>query len=187
MDTSSPLLSSLQQGSTLEKFLTLPYSINDEVADDIETGRRRLDWMWVAEIDGLVVARLAWWSNSGNSMPALLDIFDIRNARDPVDLEAARRLLVAAITRVVGVDVSPPGYLRYVRPDWRDDIDARVETEALMGITASTGARLFVERRGLEWRAGTPIPPRSGRLQFHLTSGRRRGRAADDRGHPGEP
>ena len=86
MDASSPLLCSLQQGSTLEQFLTLPYSINDEVADDVETGRRRLDWMWVAEIDGLVVARLAWWSNPGSRTPALLDIFDIRDARDPVDL-----------------------------------------------------------------------------------------------------
>jgi len=150
----------------LEQFLTLPYSINDEVADDVEAGRRRLDWMWVAEIDGLVVARLAWWSNSGSSTPALLDIFDIRDARDPVNVEAARRLLVAATARVVGVDVRPPEYLRYVRPDWRGDDDARAETEALMAISASTGARLFVERRRLEWRAGTPIPPRSGRLRF---------------------
>ena len=35
-----------------------------------------------------------------------------------------------------------------------------------MAITASTGALLFVERRRLKWRAGTPIPPRSGRLRF---------------------
>jgi RimJ/RimL family protein N-acetyltransferase len=160
------LCCSLQEGSTLTRFLTLPYSINDEVADDVEAGRRRLDWMWVAEIDGLVVARLAWWSNPGSSTPALLDIFDVRDARDPANLEAARRLLVAATTRVVGVDARPPGFLRYLRPDWRDDDDTNAETEALMAITASTGARLFVERRRLEWRAGTPIPPRSGRLRF---------------------
>jgi len=166
MDAASPLLCSLQQGSSLEQFLSLPYSINDEVADDVEAGRRRLDWMWVAEIDGRVVARLAWWCNPGSSTPALLDIFDIRDARDSVDLDAARDLLVKATAQVVGVDVRPPGYLRFVRPDWRDDADARVETDALMAITASTGARLFVERLRLEWRAGTPIPPRSGRLRF---------------------
>ncbi len=165
MDASIPLYS-LQQGSTLERFLSLPYSINDEVADDLEAGRRRLDWMWVAEIDGRVVARVAWWSNPASSTPALLDIFDIHDARDPVDLDAARQLLLAATARVVGVDIRPPGYLRFVRPDWRDDDDARAETESLMAITASTGARLFVERRRLEWRAGTPIPPRSGRLRF---------------------
>lgn len=155
----------------MAQFLTLPYSINDELADDVEAGRRRLDWMWVAEIDGLVIARLAWWSNPGGSTPVLLDIFDVRDPRDPANLEAARRLLVTATARVVAVDTRPPGYLRYIRPDWRDDDDARVETEALMAITASTGARLFVERRRLEWRAGTPIPPRSGRLRFRPPHG----------------
>lgn len=35
-----------------------------------------------------------------------------------------------------------------------------------MAIASSTGAKLFVERRRLEWRAGTPIPPRSGWLRF---------------------
>ncbi|HEX2404097.1 MAG TPA: GNAT family N-acetyltransferase, partial [Acidimicrobiia bacterium] len=150
----------------MTQFLTLPYSINDEVADDIEARRRRLEWMWVAEIDGLVVARLAWWSHPGSDTPALLDMFDVRDARDPVHLEAARQLLETATARVIGVDSRPPGYLRYLRPDWRDDEYSRAETEALMTIAARTGARLLVERRRLEWRAGTPIPPRSGRLRF---------------------
>ena len=70
--------------------------------------------MWVAEIDGLVVARLAWWSNPGSRTPALLDIFDIRDARDPVDLEAARRLLVA--DRSGSRCRRPPTWISALRP-----------------------------------------------------------------------
>lgn len=35
-----------------------------------------------------------------------------------------------------------------------------------MSVLERAGARLLVERRRLEWRAGTPIPTRSGRLRF---------------------
>jgi GNAT superfamily N-acetyltransferase len=157
---------SLEEGSTLAQFLTLPYSLNDEVSDDIEAHRRRPEWMWVAEIDGLVVARLAWWSNPDDDTPGLLDILDVRDARDPTHLDAARGMLATAITQVVAPEDRPPEYLRFVPPDWRASDDARVETEALMAVVTGTGARLLVERRRLEWRVGTQIPPRSGRLRF---------------------
>jgi GNAT superfamily N-acetyltransferase len=148
--------------------LDLPYSLNDEVADDITAGRRRLDWIWVAEIHDLVVARLAFWSTPSSSTPALLDIFDVRDVGDLGHLEAARTLLVKATCRVVGEDAHPPVYLRFVTPNWRDDEQARADIEARIAIARSTGARLLVERRRLEWRAGTPIPPRDGRLTFRL-------------------
>ncbi len=58
-------------------FLRLPYVLNDELADDLATGRRRPEWMWVALRGGHLLARLAWWGQSGRGTPSLLDIFDI--------------------------------------------------------------------------------------------------------------
>ncbi|HEU4916751.1 MAG TPA: GNAT family N-acetyltransferase [Acidimicrobiia bacterium] len=171
MDATQVRYRSLDEGSTLAQFLTLPYSLNDEIVDDIEAHRRRPEWMWVAELDGLVVARLAWWSNPGEDAPELLDILDVRDARDGNHLDAAGRLLATATAQVVTPGERPPEYLRFVPPDWRVDDDARVETEALMTLAAGTGARLFVERRRLEWRAGTQISPRSGRLRFRAPHG----------------
>jgi hypothetical protein len=44
----------------LELFCTLPYVLNDEIADDLDAGRRRPEWMWVALDDDRVIARAVW-------------------------------------------------------------------------------------------------------------------------------
>lgn len=157
---------SLEAGATLDKFLSLSYVLNDEVEDDLIMRRRRQAWTWVAESEGVVVARLSWWSKAGNEVPAVLDILDVRNAGDPRHVDAAHQMLVEATVQVIGADARRPSYNRRVRPDWRDDDLARTEADALMSIATSTGARLVAERRRLEWQAGTPIPLRSARLRF---------------------
>jgi hypothetical protein len=40
-------------------FCRLPYVLNEELADDLESGRRKAGWMWVALHDGHLVARAA--------------------------------------------------------------------------------------------------------------------------------
>lgn len=71
----------------------------------------------VAESDGVIVARLAWWSNADCEVPAVLDIFDVRDAGDPAHLDAAHRLLIGASAQVVVAGGTRPSYNRRVRTD----------------------------------------------------------------------
>ncbi len=162
----SPLLRPLDGPTELDRFLVLPYTLNHELADDLRQGRRRTEWMWIALVDDSVVARVAWWGNPGDNKPALLDILDIADPADPAHRQAARDLLETATRQVIGSGAEPPGYIRYVPPEWRDNEVSRSEVEALIDIAEQTGARVFVERLRYEWRRHTPIAPPSGRLDF---------------------
>lgn len=161
----------LSDRSELDRLLELPYTLNHELADDVEAGRRRPPWLWIALLDGVVVARLGWWGEAGADRPTLLDLFDVRDPTDPSHLEAARMLLRANLDVVVGSDLSGLEYQRNVVPDWRGRSRARRETEVLTELVAATGARLLAERLRLTWQAGTPIPPPSGRLRFREPAG----------------
>ena len=152
----------------LDLFLSLPYSLNHELSDDLREGRRRAEWMWMAMVEKRVVARVAWWGNPGDESPSLLDIFDIADPSDPQQLLLGRSLLESATRQVIGDEAEPPGYIRYVPPDWRHDDDMRRTVDALIDLAGQTGARLFVERLRFEWRKGIPIPPPSRRLDFRL-------------------
>jgi hypothetical protein len=149
-------------------FNRLPYALNDEMADDLAAGRRRPSWMWMALRGGRPVARLAWWARDGAADPFLMDTFDLdASVADAVGV--GERLVRTALAATVGDGVWPPQYLRFVPANWRDDPVARPAVEARMAALERTGARLFVERLRLEWRAGTPVPDPSGRLRFRAT------------------
>lgn len=162
----APLIRAMKGPTELDRFLSLPYTLNHELADDLSQGRRRTDWMWMALIDDRVVARVAWWGNPADDEPSLLDIFDIADPTDPAHRLAAHDLLEMATSQVIGSEVEPPGYIRYVPPDWRDNEAVRREVEALIDVAEQTGARVFVERLRFEWHEQTPIAPTRGRLDF---------------------
>ncbi|HEY3685893.1 MAG TPA: GNAT family N-acetyltransferase [Streptosporangiaceae bacterium] len=152
----------------VELFNRLPYALNHEMAGDLAAGRRRPSWMWMALRGGRPVARLAWWARDGAAEPFLMDTFDLdESAPDAVDV--GERLVRTALAATVGDGVWPPQYLRFVPAAWRDDPVVRPAVEARMAALERTGARLFVERLRLEWRAGTPVPAPSGRLRFRAT------------------
>ncbi|NUP64692.1 MAG: GNAT family N-acetyltransferase [Nonomuraea sp.] len=146
-------------------FSRLPYVLNEELADDLEAGRRRPSWMWVALRGDRLLARAAWWSQAGDDTPFLLDVLDVDDT-DPGRVDVAERLLRTAMADVVPAGARPPGYIRMVPPDWRENAAAGRPIEDRMLALERTGARLFVERLRLEWRPGTPIPEPSGRLTF---------------------
>ncbi|MEU8699846.1 GNAT family N-acetyltransferase [Streptomyces sp. NPDC048680] len=156
----------------LDVFRRLSYVLDHELADDIHSGRRRPEWMWVALRGERVVARIAWWSPDGKA-PLLLDFFDLDDTLpEPERGEAGLRLLETATAAVVPAGGPRPEYGRYVPPDWREDPVVRDAVEARIRVMERTGARMLVERLRLEWRAGTPVPPGSGRLRFRPAAGR---------------
>ena len=148
----------------LDLFNTLPYLLNQEVAGDLASGRRRPEWLWLALRGDRVVARAGWWSPPGDQHPLLMDIFDFNSDGDADDIGV--QLLNTALAAVVPAGATPPEYGRFLPPDWRDRQDTRQAVEDRMGALGRVGAKLFVERLRLEWRRGTPVAELSGRLAF---------------------
>jgi RimJ/RimL family protein N-acetyltransferase len=148
----------------LELFCRLPYLLDDELVGDLEAGRRRPGWLWLALRGGRPVARLAWWSRAGAAEPHSLDIFELDDAAAD-RVEVGRRLLATAAAAVLPAGRPWPDHLRFLPPDWRDDPATRQATEDRIAALERTGARLFVERLRLEW---TPpaVPVGEGRLGF---------------------
>ena len=95
-----------------------------------------------------------------------MDIFDIDE-----DVNDGVRLLDAALAAVVPSGATPPDYGRFLPADWRDRAPLRKAVEDRMSALRRVGARLFVERLRLEWRAGPTIPEPSGRLDFRPVRG----------------
>ncbi|SCF65878.1 Protein N-acetyltransferase, RimJ/RimL family [Streptomyces sp. Ncost-T10-10d] len=153
-------------------FNRLSYVLDHELAEDLESGRRRPEWMWVALRGEHVVARIAWWSRDGD-VPLFLDFFDLDDTLpEPERGEAGLRLLEAATAAVVPAGAPRPEYGRFVPAGWRKDPAARDVVEARIRVMERSGARMLVERLRLEWRAGTPVPADSGRLRFRPVDGR---------------
>ncbi|MCF3128901.1 GNAT family N-acetyltransferase [Streptomyces olivochromogenes] len=151
----------------LSLFCRLPYVLNEELSDDLAQGHRRPQWMWVALAGDRLLARAAWWSRPGDSLPLHLDILDVDDslpASGQVDVGV--RLLRTAMSATLPSGSPPPEYSRFIPPDWRDEAATRRIVEDRMTILERTGARLFVERLRLEWRPGTPLPEPGGRLTF---------------------
>ncbi|MFF2651139.1 GNAT family N-acetyltransferase [Streptomyces sp. NPDC058045] len=151
----------------LALFSRLPYVLNDELADDLDAGRRRPEWMWVALRGDRLLARVAWWSRTPGTDPYLLDIFDLADdAPDPDLPDIALRLLRTATAAVVPNGTRPPRYCGFLPAGSSGDQAARRAAETRTAILERAGARLFVERLNLEWRPGAPVPDPGPRLTF---------------------
>ncbi|WP_022892936.1 GNAT family N-acetyltransferase [Agromyces subbeticus] len=151
----------------IELFNRLPYTLNDELADDLEQGRRRPEWMWLALRDGQPVARAAWWKAPDAAEPELFDILDFdESLADDEALSIGGALLDAARAHVLRGLTQQPEYGRYLPADWREQPATRRGTELRMALLERLGARLLVERLRLEWQPGTPIAEPDPRLSF---------------------
>jgi hypothetical protein len=153
--------------SELELFCQLPYVLNEELADDLDAGRRRPEWMWLALRADRVVARAAWWGAAGDTTPSLLDVVDVEpSGADGDDVDVITALLKVAMAEVVPAGSRPPEYSRFVPPDWRDHPSTASGIADRMAALERTGARPLVERLRFEWHPGTPIADPSPRLAF---------------------
>ncbi|MFG2145296.1 GNAT family N-acetyltransferase [Streptomyces sp. NPDC048696] len=154
-------------------FQQLSYVLDHEVEDDLTTGRRRPEWMWVALRGDRVLARLSWWTPPDHEAPYTLDFFDVDDTLAPAERHAVGlRLLETATAAVIPAGAPRPEYGRFAPGDWREDPHAREVVETRMNILAETGARVLVERLRLEWRAGSAVPAPSARLTFRPATDR---------------
>ena len=153
----------------LDLFRSIPYVINHEIESDLDAGRRRLEWLWVALRGDRLVGRIGWWTRSAGELPAVLDIFDISGPED----DDGDALVATAMRAVLPQDASPPPqYIRFLSPDWHDDPVAVREVGRRCAVLGRLGARPLAERLRLQWDAGGPVPPASGRLRFRAVAGR---------------
>ncbi|WP_309057048.1 GNAT family N-acetyltransferase [Streptomyces sp.] len=148
-------------------FLRLTYTLDDELADDLATGRRVPRWMWVALRGERLVGRLSWWTHKAGGEPFTLDFFDL----DPELPEEERadiglRLLETATAAVIPAGTRRPEFGRFLPADWREVPETRARLETLFGVLERSGARPLVERLRLEWLPGTPVAGPTGRLAF---------------------
>lgn len=151
----------------LDIFSQLPYTLNEELADDLAADRRRPEWMWVALRGDRLLARAAWWSRPGSDAPLILDVLDIDDSTsDPDRVDTGVRLLHTAMAATLSKGSRLPEYSRFVPPNWRENAVTRQVVEDRMAVLERTGARLFVERLRLEWRPESPVPEPSKRLAF---------------------
>ncbi|WP_328308445.1 GNAT family N-acetyltransferase [Streptomyces sp. NBC_00442] len=157
----------------LGRFQQLSYVLDDELADDLATGRRIPRWMWVAVRDGRVLARIAWWAAKLGDAPHNLDFFDVDDGLPAAERhEIGLRLLETATAAVVPAGAPRPEYGRFLPSDWRADPAAREVVETRLSILTAAGATPLVERLRLEWRPGTPLAEPSGRLAFRPATDR---------------
>ncbi|WP_018352618.1 GNAT family N-acetyltransferase [Longispora albida] len=152
-------------------FTSLSYSLDHELADDLSTGRRRPEWMWLALREGRPVARLAWWSQPGAAVPDVLDFLDL-DGEAPDRVEVGVRLLEASMAEVLPAGTQAPDYIRFIPPDWREDPEAGQVVADRTAVVERAGWVFQVERLRLEWRPGTPLAEPAGRLNFRPVSGR---------------
>lgn len=83
-------------------FRRLSYVLDHELADDLATGRRRPDWMWVALRGDRVLGRPSWWTGQEGGSPQFLDFFDLDDTlpepeRGAIGLELLEKATAAVV------------------------------------------------------------------------------------------
>ena len=150
----------------LDLFRSIPYVLNRELDGDLDAGRRRLDWLWVALRGDRLVGRVGWWTRSADNPPLVLDFFDMS------DVDDGAALVRTAMAAVVPEGATPPDYIRFLPPDWHDHPEVVRAVDDRRSVLDRLGARPLVERLRLQWDAGGPVPPPSDRLRFRPVADR---------------
>ncbi|KQQ93683.1 hypothetical protein ASF62_05590 [Leifsonia sp. Leaf325] len=156
----------------IELFNRIPYALNDEIADDLKMGRRRVEWTWLAVHEDRLLGRIALWSPSGATDATQFDIFDLDDAlTDDEQRAVGAALLDAARGEVIADQAVPPEFARYLPADWRERPAERRATETIMALLEASGARFVVERLRLQWEPNAGVPTPDSRLGFRAFEG----------------
>jgi len=141
-------------------------------AEFLAFGDFRPAWTWVAQRDGRIVARAAFWAPEDFDQPFHLEWFDL--AAEPDRVEIGAGLLRAMYQAVVPADYCVPPHPDGGRPDyhlflpanWRTDPAASANAIDRMAAAEQAGLRQFVERLNLSRTLDCKLPPRLERLRF---------------------
>ena len=150
----------------LDLFRSIPYVLNNELEGDLDAGRRRFDWLWVAVRADRLVGRVGWWARSADDQPLVMDILDVP------DTDGGVRLVETAMRAVLPAGSTPPDYIRFLPPDWASDAALVRDVDTRRAVLERLGARPLVERLRLQWDAGGPVPEPNGRLRFRAVADR---------------
>lgn len=115
-------------------------------------GEYRPEWTWIAERDGVVVARAAWWGGPEDTEPKTLDWFDF------TDAGAAVQLLKEAPLHAE--------YWLRLPPNWREDKHIHEAALTRLSAAEAAGFKRLVERYRYHWTPDCGLPERPGRLDF---------------------
>lgn len=165
-DTEYPLFTSYPEPGSGVGARSRPFA--EYVAD----GDYPPEFVWIAERDGRVIARAAFWAPAGSPLPWGLDYFDPGVGPDRVDVGAT--LLRVAYAALVPPnyatpphpDGGRPDYHLFLPPGWRERADARRDAEDRIAAAERAGLHRSVERLNLRWTLEDGLPPRPGRLRF---------------------
>ncbi|MDQ0408082.1 GNAT family N-acetyltransferase [Streptomyces sp. NPDC000349] len=116
--------------------------------------RHRPDWKRVAQRDGTVVARAAWWGGPDDTEPVNVNWFDVAEGEE----DAGAELLRTAPWQVE-LELNAPG-------TWHDDPALRAAVEARLTAAKAAGYVPLVERFLYRWTPECGLPARPGRLDF---------------------
>lgn len=141
--------------------------------EELEAGRLRWPWTWVAvDDDGALVGRALWWGRADSSAPLSLDGLDVLasvpdRTRLATDLlERAHRALAAAQPGPAG----PPAYELTLPPRWRAAPAAVDAATWRVRAAAAAGLGHQLERLRYEWHPGAGVPGTTGRVRFRAGS-----------------
>jgi hypothetical protein len=134
------IMRSITGPEELALFNRLPYVLNEELAGDLAHGRRQPEWMWVALRGDRLLARAAWWARPGGDTPFLLDILDVEDSLPaPARMDIGGQLVRTAMAATLPAGSRPPGFSRFVPPNWRDSAVTRDVVQDRMTILEHTG------------------------------------------------
>jgi ribosomal protein S18 acetylase RimI-like enzyme len=136
------------------------------VGADLALRRHRLEWTWIAEERGRLVAFALWWGLDDSAQPTVLtQLWVSPEAADPAATAGALlhtavgQLRQDGLTSVPDVELDLPA-------GWQDDAATRAAVAWRREACRRIGVTDWNERRQQEWTRDRPVPPNSGRLHY---------------------
>ncbi|MEW1956061.1 GNAT family N-acetyltransferase [Kineococcus sp. NPDC059986] len=139
----------------------------DRLQEEVQAGRMRWSWTWLAEEeDGTVVGRALWWGRPDGTTPLTLDCLHVLDRVEDRPALAAGLLRAAHSAFATADATRPPEYQLTLPPHWRaspatvEAVSWRVRAAAVVGLSEQ------LERLRFEWTPESPAPGPSRRLHF---------------------
>ena len=131
------------------------------IREELDAGRFRPEWIWLAEDGGQVLARALWWGRADSERPLALDCLQVRStATDPVAVATG---LLEAGHAALG---TRPLYNLSLPADWdgRSELAEAVAWRREAGLR--TGLSREIRRLRYEWTPAAGLPEAGSRLTF---------------------